>query len=95
MRNLLAFLAALTLTFAVLGWYLDWYTIRSSPSSAGQKSITVDINTQKIGEDIRKAEQKIQQKLAEKAKAEREGPENAKGPLDIPSPPANVGVILD
>lgn len=92
MRNLLAFLAAVLLTLAGVGWYLDWYHIRSTPIEGGQKSVTVDINTKKIGEDLLKAEQKIQQRLAEKAKGESAEEKEA---LDIPSAPANVGVVVD
>jgi hypothetical protein len=66
MRNMLAFLAAMALTVAAVGWYLDWYRVRTTPAPSGQRSVTVDINTEKIGDDFHKAEQKIQQKLAEK-----------------------------
>jgi hypothetical protein len=90
MRNLLAFLAAVMLTIAGVGWYLDWYHIRSTPTEGGQKSVTVDINTKKIGEDLLKAEQKIQQRLAEKAKGESAEEKKA---LDIPSP--TVDVVVD
>jgi hypothetical protein len=67
MRNLLAFLAALTLTVLGVGWYLDWYHVRTNPSSQGKKSVTVDINTRKISEDIQKAEQQLQRRLAERS----------------------------
>ena len=70
MRNMLAFLAAMTLAFVCTGWYLDWFSFRDSPAPAtGKRSVTVDFNTKKIGEDLYKAEQKVQEKLAEKAKA--------------------------
>jgi hypothetical protein len=69
MRNMLAFLAALTLTFVGIGWYLDWFALRHTPSPSGQRSVTIDINTRKIYEDALKAEQKIQQRLAEKSRA--------------------------
>ncbi|MFO0878808.1 MAG: hypothetical protein U0840_15810 [Gemmataceae bacterium] len=94
MRNLLAFLAALTLTLAAVGWYLDWYHIRTGRNESGQKSVTVDINTKKIGEDLLEAERKIQQRLAEKAKEETEKA-SAKKSLDIPAPPHNIEVISD
>jgi hypothetical protein len=94
MRNLLAFLAAMTLTLAGVGWYLDWYRVRSTPVDGGQKSVTVDINTKKISEDLLKAEQKIQQRLADKVKGDGEGGAEKKS-LDIPSMPVNVGVIVD
>lgn len=85
MRNMLAFFAALLLTFAGLGWYLDWYSFRSTPAPSGQRSITIDINTKKIAEDALKAEKQIQEKLAEKAR------EGSKTPLSVPSEkkPAN------
>ena len=70
MRNMLAFLAALTLAFVCTGWYLNWFSFRSSPSpTTGQRSVTVDFNTQKMAKDILDAEQKIQKNLAEKAKS--------------------------
>lgn len=83
MRNLLAFLAAVVLTLGVVGWYLDWYSIHASPAQNGQKSVTVDINTKKIGEDLLKAEQKIQKRLAEKAGS---NDDTSKKSLDIPAP---------
>ena len=75
MRNMLAFLAAMTLAFVCTGWYLNWFSFHSSPApTTGQRSITVDFNTQKIGEDLLKAEQKIQEKLADKAKSANSTP---------------------
>jgi hypothetical protein len=94
MRNLLAFLAALALTVAGVGWYLDWYRVRSSPAEAGQRSVTVDIDVKKIGSDLIEAEHKVQEKLAEKSKAHSvgvPGPKVEKGPAEPPVPPANVG----
>jgi hypothetical protein len=68
MRNMLAFLAAMTLAFVCTGWYLNWFSFRSTPAPSGHRSVTVDFNTPKIAADFLSAEQKIQQKLAEKAK---------------------------
>jgi len=66
MRNLLAFFAAVTLTFFGLGWYLGWYKMHSTPTQAGQRSITIDINTVKIGEDLERGEKKLHE-MIEKA----------------------------
>ncbi len=63
MRNLLAFLALAALTFAGLGWYLDWYKIQSTPTSAGRHSIQIDINSKKITEDVHKGVQQGEEKL--------------------------------
>jgi hypothetical protein len=82
MRNMLAFFAALLLTVAGVGWYLGWYSVHSAPAGNGQRSVTVDINTVKIGQDLRAAEERIQQELAErsqknKAEAAKEKPKEA------------------
>ena len=87
MRNMLAFFAAMLLTIAGAGWYLGWYTVRSTPAPEGQRSVTVDINTVKIARDLRAAEERLQQELAErsrknKAEAARERP--AEAPTAIP-----------
>ena len=74
MRNMLAFLAAMTLAFVCTGWYLNWFAFHSTPAPSGQRSVTIDFNTQKIGADLLEAEQKIQQKLAEKAKSDNTTP---------------------
>src|SRR5206468_721027 len=49
MRNMLAFLAAVVLTVGGLGWYLDWYKVRSHPAEEGHHNLSIDINTTKIG----------------------------------------------
>jgi hypothetical protein len=69
MRNLLAFLAALTLTVGGLGWYLDWYKLRSSPAADGHRNVTIDVDASKIGQDLYKAEQNLQKKLVEHGKS--------------------------
>lgn len=78
MRNMLAFFAALLLTVAGAGWYLGWYTVRSTPAPTGQRSVTFDINTAKIGDDVRAAGQKVQQRLAEKSQKKEEAAKERK-----------------
>jgi hypothetical protein len=78
MRNLLAFLAAVCLTVAVSGWYLGWYTVETPPSVQGHRNVNIEINTVKIGEDIQRGSERLQDllkdtknkdKTAEKKKA--------------------------
>jgi len=70
MRNLLAFLAAVALTVGGVGWYRDWFHVQNQPSAPGTRSVEININTKKIGEDLKKGEdkfiQKAEQKLQEK-----------------------------
>jgi hypothetical protein len=91
MRNMLALFAAVLLTVVGLGWYLDWYKVRSQPASVpGQHSLNIDINTNKIGTDLQKGEQKIQQMLENKTKDETQkaAPDAKKTPdsLMLPTP---------
>jgi hypothetical protein len=98
MRNLLAFLAALTLTVIGVGWYLDWYHLRRTPAPDGQPSVTVDIDTRKISKDLIEAEHRIQKKLEEKARSTQEEANRTSKTPAIPMPPpppANVGVFID
>jgi hypothetical protein len=80
MRNLLAFLAAAVLTFAVVGWYLNWYNVERVSTKPGHQSVHIDINTEQIGEDIRKGEEKIHEAIDRHSKSGTEtAPENGKG----------------
>lgn len=63
MRNMLAFLAAVCLTVAVSGWYLGWYTVDSTPAPAGKRNVNIEINTVKIGADIQKGSERLQDLL--------------------------------
>jgi cytoskeletal protein RodZ len=99
MRNMLALFAALILTVVGLGWYLNWYKVRSQPASVpGQHSVGIDINTNKISTDVQNAEQKFQKMLENKAKEETDkAASDAKktGDLMLPSPPSAPELKID
>ncbi len=81
MRNLLAFGAALVLTFAIVGGWLGWYSFRSVPSPDGKPSLTIDFNTAKMLDDAKKAEAALEARLREQAaklEAERKAAEEKK-----------------
>lgn len=98
MRNLLAFLAAAVVAFAVVGWCLDWYRFRSVASPDGKPSVTVDFNTEKMGDDFKKAQAAVEKQLAERKarlEAERKAAEAKKAGQQAPpeakadTPPAD------
>ncbi len=60
MRNLLAFSAALVITFLTVGYFLNWYSISTNPGPDGRRSVTIDLNTKKIGQDIHSGTEKVQ-----------------------------------
>ena len=69
MRNLLALGGAALLIFLGLGWYLDWYRLKSTPGEDGHRNINIDLNTNKITEDLNKAREKARDLLATKEQA--------------------------
>lgn len=54
MRNLLALVGAAVVAFLVVGWYLGWYQITTPSSPTGKQSLQVDINPDKITDDVKK-----------------------------------------
>ncbi len=83
MRNLLAFFAALLLSFLAVGWWLDWYKIRTSTTD-GHPTLNVEFYTKKIGEDVKKGEDYVAKAIAERAaraEAEKKAAEAKKAEL--------------
>ena len=58
MRNFLAIVGAATIAFLAVGWYLGWYEVSSLPSPQGKQSLHVDINQDKITDDVKKGVEK-------------------------------------
>lgn len=54
MRNLLALGGAALVIFLGLGWYLDWYRLKSSTGDDGKQHISIDVNANKVTEDVGK-----------------------------------------
>lgn len=74
MRNLLAFSAAAALTFAGVGYYLDWYHVRTGPATRdGHQNVNIDIDSVKMAHDVhhgvQEGEKKIEQ-IIEKQQAQ-------------------------
>jgi hypothetical protein len=60
MRNLLALLALLLLVIGGAGWYLGWFTLHTQPGDSGHRKVSIDIDTNKIGQDLHKGEEHLQ-----------------------------------
>ena len=54
MRNLFALIGAAIVLFAGLGWYLGWYTFALEPSANGKQRIQLDVDTDKMTDDVGK-----------------------------------------
>jgi hypothetical protein len=84
MRNMLALFGAALLTVVGAGWYLGWYKVRSQPASVpGQHDVNINIDTNKISQDLQQGEQKLQQWLEKK---NGQPSKKADGELMLPSP---------
>jgi cytoskeletal protein RodZ len=67
MRNFLAFIGAAVIVFLGLGWYLGWYQVTTQSTGPGQSRLQVDINRDKISQDIKRGAEGVQEAL-EKAR---------------------------
>lgn len=66
MRNLLAFAAALVLTVTGVGLYLGWFKVGTVMPGQGRRTVNIDVNTEKIGDDLRDGGEYLLQEGGEK-----------------------------
>lgn len=94
MRNLLALAAFAVLVFAVVGWFLDWYTIASNQTADGKRSININLNSKKISEDLNRGQETVRQVLSsdetDQQNKDRRTEENSQ-PSPPPTTPPDVG----
>jgi hypothetical protein len=83
MRNILAFLGALVVTLVAVGWYENWFQVRTTPGPDGNRNISIDIDSKKVGDDITKTENKIETFLDEKTKEAK--PTTSTAPATTPA----------
>lgn len=65
MRNMLSLVGLLVVLFLGLGWYLDWYQVHpvATSSDPGQKTYTIEVNTQKVEKDGEKGVRAVEDRL--------------------------------
>jgi len=79
MRNLLALVGAAVILVAVVGWYRNWYSVETTPSSGGHQSVNIDIDRSRISDDIHRGEERIQDALERtRREADKQGQSNKK-----------------
>jgi hypothetical protein len=52
MRNLLALLAAVVLSFSIAGFWRGWYSVETMPAEAGRSAFRVEIDRSKVAGDV-------------------------------------------
>jgi hypothetical protein len=68
MRNMLAFLAALVLTFIGLGAWRDWYTVGTLPAEGTRVAFRVEIDGGKVFSDLVQSAKAVSRKISEQSK---------------------------
>jgi hypothetical protein len=92
MRNLLAFMMALLLVVAAVGWYLDWFKVKATPAGDGHTAIHIDWNSLRFHQSMSSWTAKLAEIADKKAKDEeskveadkKATPEAAKTPAKDP-----------
>lgn len=59
MRHLLTLVGAAVVTFAVVGWFLGWYQVKTTPGTNGHPQVNIDFNAPKIKQDLSKGKTKL------------------------------------
>jgi hypothetical protein len=62
-RNLIFVLFLAICTFAVVGWFLNWYDIVDVQQQGGRHRLQIDIDTQKIRQDLDRGQTKFKETL--------------------------------
>jgi hypothetical protein len=75
MRNILAFLGALVVTLLLVGWYENWFQVRTTPGTDGNRNISIDIDSTKVTNDIEETERKIETFIEEESKKAKAAPQ--------------------
>jgi hypothetical protein len=82
MRNLLVLVAMAVLTFAAVGYYLDWYQIDRTTSLSGRQQFNIEIDGKKIAADVHRGAErgaaKVQDLLEKHRQAEAASKSSAK-----------------
>lgn len=60
MKNIIFLLFLAIFAFAIIGWFLDWYAIADVRSDGGRHQFQIDIDANKIRQDIDKGQSKLQ-----------------------------------
>jgi hypothetical protein len=93
MRNLLAFLAALVLTVAVVGYFLGWYRIQITPGKDGTTTVNIKIDNVKATEDVAKGTAKVNQLAHDLASKERKDKADSDKPETKETPAKREGPV--
>lgn len=61
MKTLVYMLFLAMCAFLFLGWFLDWYSVQEIRSSPGKHRLEIEIDTEKIQQDIERGRKKLEE----------------------------------
>jgi hypothetical protein len=82
----LTLLGAAIVTFAVVGWFLGWYKVHTSPGSDGHRHVDIEFNGKKIQEDIKRGEQRVLDTVQHRSSSGTTGQQTPGGVVTLPAP---------
>jgi hypothetical protein len=85
MRSLLTLVGAAVVTFAVVGWFLGWYKVHTTPGPDGHHRVDIDINGKKIQQDIRQGEERIRNTV-QRGQSGTAAPQSGSPVVTLPMP---------
>jgi hypothetical protein len=95
MRNLLAFLGGVIVTFLGMGWYLDWYRVVREPGATpGTSRVQIDINNDKIKADVSRGVERAKDLLENFEKKPAAASDTAPAAPALPAAPAGARIEI-
>jgi len=94
MRNLLAFIAVIVISFGSACYYRGWCSIEALPADPGHSAFRVEIDRLRIARDVMDGARAIQRILAtdSRPEADKGAEKTPEGDRTQPSPPTDNGV---
>lgn len=86
MKNFLAFLAAFALAVVFAGWYLGWFEVSHRPLADGHHAVEIDIDKDKLTDDIQKGSEQVLKEGREQIKKLLEKKNQTPKPIDTEEP---------
>jgi hypothetical protein len=102
MKNLLALAAFAVLLVATVGYFRGWYHISSTATAPGQNRVTIDIDSQKVkqdvktvGDEVKRVQENKGKKNQPKAASTSPTPPALPSSLEIPDAPPVIPPVPD
>ena len=80
MKNLVYLLFLALVAFGTAGYFLNWYQFSDSNNTNGHRRLMLDIDANKIKEDVQKGEAKLNETLEKVSQQEVSGNQTASPP---------------